>query len=283
MGGGIAVRGDMVAIAWSAAKGHVFLVDVAACRPLASWQLPDGPSGWSDAAGVALDERYHVYVADPCNDRVLQFDPFGRLVRSYGAPAPARGDAGRDRAGVLDRPHAVAVRGDIVAIAGGDQPRRCGVQRFTRQGALLRPLRCHGDAAMAWSAPRGLAADAAGFAVADTLRGEVATFRGDGTFLRAGDVAAGTPTAVVRGVDGSLWCVAGGVLRHLNGGGADLPLAGDLAARAADVLALAVDAAGRLYVLDRAGERVRRYLDDGRDDGEVAAIAPAAGGAPRAE
>jgi hypothetical protein len=110
---------------------------------------------------VALDERYHVYVADSCNDRVLQFDPFGRLVRSYGAPAPARGDAGRDRVGVLDRPHAVAVRGDVVAIAGGDQPRRCGVQRFTRQGALLRPLRCHGDAAMAWSAPRGLAADAA--------------------------------------------------------------------------------------------------------------------------
>jgi hypothetical protein len=157
------------------------------------------------------------------------------------------------------------------------------VQRFTRQGALLRPLRCHGDAAMAWSAPRGLAADAAGFAVADTLRGEVATFRGDGTFVRAVAVAAGTPTAVVRGVDGSLWCVAGGVLRHLTGGGADLPLAGDLAARAADVLALAVDAAGRLYVLDRAGERVRRYLGDGRDDGEVAAIAPPAGGAPRAE
>jgi hypothetical protein len=52
--------------------------------------LPDGPSGWSDAAGVALDGRYHVYVADPCNDRVLQFDPFGRLVHSYGAPAPAR-------------------------------------------------------------------------------------------------------------------------------------------------------------------------------------------------
>ena len=114
MGGGIAVRGDMVAIAWSAAKGHVFLVDGAARRPLASWRLPDGASGWSDAAGVALDERYHVYVADPCNDRVLQFDPFGRLVRSYGAPAPARGDAGRDRAGVLDRPHAVAVRGDVV-------------------------------------------------------------------------------------------------------------------------------------------------------------------------
>ena len=72
-------------------------------------------------------------------------------------------------------------------------------------------------------------------------------------------------------------------LRHLTGGGAELPLVGELAARAADVLALAVDAAGRLYVLDRAGERVRRYLSDGRDDGEVAAIAPAASDAPGVE
>jgi hypothetical protein len=283
MGGGIAVRGDMLAIAWSAAKGHVFLVDVAVRRTLASWRLPDGPSGWSDAAGVALDERYHVFVADPCNDRVLQFDPFGRLVRCYGEPAPARGDAGRDRAGVLDRPHAVAVRGDVVAVAGGDQPRRCGVQRFTTSGAVLRPLRCRGDAAEAWRAPRAIAADREGFAVADMLRREVATYRGDGTYLRATPVAAGAPTAVARAGDGTLWCIAGGALRHLTASGAELPLAKDLAARAADALAVAVDASGRLYVLDRAGERVRRYQGDGRDDGEVAAVAPAEGAAPPAE
>jgi len=283
MGGGIAVRGDMVAIAWSAAKGHVFLVDVAARRPLASWQLPDGPSGWSDAAGVALDGRYHVYVADPCNDRVLQFDPFGRLVHSYGAPAPARGDAGRDRVGVLDRPHAVAVRGDVVVVAAGEQPRRCGVQRFTPKGTVLRPLRCRGDAAVAWSAPRALAADAAGILVADTLRGELAIFRGDGTYLRAVPVAAGPPTAVVRARDGSLWCIASGRVCRVTSTGAELPLAGDLKGAASDALALALDREDRLYVLDRAGEVVRRYQTDGRCDGEVAAIAPASAPPPPAD
>jgi hypothetical protein len=157
------------------------------------------------------------------------------------------------------------------------------VQRFTPKGSVLRPLRCRGDAALAWSAPRALAADAAGIVVADTLRGELAVVRGDGTYLRAVPVAAGPPTAVARARDGSLWCIAGGRVRHLTSAGAELPLTGDLQGAAGDALALALDRADRLYVLDRAGEVVRRFQTDGRCDGEVAAVAPTNAPPPPAE
>jgi sugar lactone lactonase YvrE len=96
-------------------------------------------------------------------------------------------------------------------------------------------------------------------------------------------VAAGPPTAVARARDGSLWCIASGRVCHVTSTGAELPLAGDLKGAASDALALALDREDRLYVLDRAGEVVRRYQTDGRCDGEVAAIAPASAPPPPAD
>jgi len=270
MGGGIAVRGNLMAVAFSAAKGHVILVDVEARARVTAWRLPDGEAGWSDATGVAMDERYHVFVADAHNDRVLEYAPFGRFVRAFGVPPPEAGDAGRDRPGVLDKPHAVAVRGDLLYVACGEQPRRRGVQRLSRRGTVLRPLACRGDAAAKFGAPRGLWADAEGVVVADTLRGELSEYRGDGAFMRASRTApAGSarPVGVARDAAGNCWFVADGVVRRLAQAGAALPPPAAVAGEVRDAVAIALDAAGRLYVLDRHGERVLRFGADGAFDG----------------
>lgn len=270
MGGGIAVRGNLLAVAFSAAKGHVVLVDVEARARVAAWRLPDGEAGWSDAAGVAMDERYHVFVADAHNDRVLEYAPFGRFVRAFGEPPPEAGDAGRDRPGVLDKPHAVAVRGDLLYVACGEQPRRRGVQRFSRQGTLLRPLACRGDADAKFGAPRGLWADAEGVVVADTLRGELLDYRGDSTYLRALPTApAGgvRPISVARDAAGGCWFVAEGAVRRLAKTGVVAPLPAAIAGEVRDAVALALDASGCLYVLDRHGERVLRFGADGVFEG----------------
>lgn len=269
MGGGIAVRGNLLAVAFSAAKGHVVLVDVDARRRVAGWRLPDGDAGWSDAAGVAMDERYHVFVADAHNDRVLEYAPFGRLVRSYGEPPPARGDAARDRVGVLDRPHAVAVRQDVVFVACGEQPRRRAVQRWTRLGVPMRPLACRGEPDAKFGAPRGLWADPRGLVVADTLHGELQEFRIDGTFVRAVATApagAQRPTAVARDGDGAFWFVSDGVVHGLlpDGRPAPMPPFGD---QCVDVVGLAIDEFGRFYVQDRHGDRVQRFARDGAAEG----------------
>ena len=88
MAGGVAVRGNLLCVTWSAARGHVFLFDVEARQRMSSWSLPAGPNGFSDAAGVAMDEHFHLYVADPVNDRVAHFSAFGRHLGDFGAPAP---------------------------------------------------------------------------------------------------------------------------------------------------------------------------------------------------
>lgn len=269
MVGGIAVRGNLLCVTWSAARGHVFLFDVEAGQRVSSWTLPAGPAGYCDAGGVAMDEHYHLFVADPHNDRVRHYNAFGRHLGDFGAPAPATGDAARDRQGVLDRPHAVALRGDLLYVACGDQPRRRAIQRFSRQGTVLRPLACHGDADAKFGAPRGLWADEHGLLVADTLRGTIQRFRGCGTYVGqyacAEPGSLSRPQAVMRLPDGRVLFTdvgdASGV-RLLDAAGHLAPVPADLTTNARDVVGFAHDARGFVYVLDRHGERVVRYRRD---------------------
>jgi hypothetical protein len=266
MSGGIAVRGNLLCVTWTAARGHVFLFDLEACQRVSSWVMPEGPGGYSDAAGVAMDEHYHLFVADPHNDRVCHWNAFGRLLSTFGAAAPAVGDAGRDRPGVLDRPCAVARVRDLLLVAGGDAPRRHAVQRFATSGTLLKGLACRGDPEQKFGAPRGLFADAEGSIVADTQRGVLQCFRGDGTFLREIACAAPSelarPVAVLRRPDDSYLFVDRGDrtgVRWLGHDGRTLVTPTDLAWHCHDPIALCSDARGRVFVLDRGGERVLQF------------------------
>lgn len=260
------MRGNLLAVTWSAARGHVFLFDLDAQQRVSSWTLPAGRTGYSDAAGVAMDEHHHLFVADPQNDRVCHFNPFGRHLGDFGLPAPAVGDAGRDRAGVLDRPHAVARRGDQLYVVCGEQPRRRGVQRFDLQGAVLRPLASRGDADAKFGAPRGLWADAEGVLVADTLRGTIQRFRGDDTFLRelpcAPPGVLARPMAVLRQADGTIVFLDRGDdagVRAMTAEGAVRPLPAAVRTHCVDPIGLAADRHGNVYVLDRMGERVLQF------------------------
>ena len=273
MAGGVAVRGNLLCVTWSAARGHVFLFDLEAQQRVSSWTLPPGPGGYCDAAGAAMDEHYHLFVADPHNDRVRHYNAFGRHLGDFGQPPPDSGDAARDRQGVLDRPHAVARRGDLLYVACGEQPRRRGVQRFSRQGTVLRPLASRGDSDMKFGAPRGLCADADGVLVADTLRGCIQRFRGDGVYLGewrcAPEDTIARPIAVQRLPSGSVVYVDRGDqagVHALGRDGARVRLPDDVAEHCVDAIGLAVDGRGRVYVLDRHGERVIRFSAELRFD-----------------
>jgi len=269
MTGGVAVRANLLCVTWSAARGHVFLFDLEAARPMSAWALPGGARGYSDAAGVAMDAHFHLFVADPHNDRVCHFSAFGRHLGDLGLPAPAQGDVVRDRPGVLDRPHGVALLGDTVLVACGDRPRRRGLQRFARSGTPLRPLLSGGDPEAAFGAPRAVWADADGVLVADTLHGRIQRFRADGTFVshlqctRSGSLA--RPVALLRVRGGEVLVVDAGDEPgvHLLGlEGQRRPAAAAFAAACTDPVALAADERGRVYVLDHGGERVVRFAAD---------------------
>lgn len=273
MTGGVAVQANLLCVTWSAARGHVFLFDLDARRPMSSWTLPGDARGYSDAAGVAMDAHFHLFVADPHNDRVRHFSAFGRHLGDFGLPAPALGDVGRDRPGVLDRPHAVALLGDTVLVACGDRPRRRAVQRFARSGEVLRPLLSGGDPEATFAAPRAVWLDDGGIWVADTLAGRIQRFRPDGTFVShlrytRHDVVA-RPIAGLRLRDGRLLVVDAGDepgLCLIARDGERQPLPESLAAACLEPVALAGDAAGRVYVLDHGGERVLRAAPDLADE-----------------
>jgi hypothetical protein len=280
MFGGLAVRANLLCVTWSAAVGHVFLFDVSSRQRVSAWMLPRSTQGYSDAAGVAIDEHFQVFVADPHNQCVRRFSAFGRHLGDLGAPATGDGDAARDRPGVLDRPHAVALQGDALLVTMGDRPRRRGVQRFLRDGTVLRPLASGGDPEAPFGAPRALWVDGAEIVVADTLRSRVQRFRADGTFVAhvpcAGPGALARPIAVARTAAGAVLVVDHGDepgVRALALDGAPRPDARPLQERCDDPVAFAGDEQGRLYVLDRGGERVLRFGADLAFDAEIVDLA----------
>lgn len=265
MAGGVFVRKNLLCVTWSAAQGHVFLFDLLAGVRVSAWTLPAGADGFSDAAGVAIDEHFHLFVADPHNDRVRHFSAFGRHLGDLGTSAAADGDVGRDRPGVLHRPRAVVLVGDEVLVAQGDRPRRRAVQRFSRAGLARRPLPSGGDVEATFAAPQAIAADAAGIYVADTGNGRIQRFRRDGTFVAhvpcgSRDVVA-RPIAVLPLPDGHFLLIDRGDepgLFVLSTAGVRRA-AGELATRCEAATALCRDEAGRIYVLDQGGERVQRF------------------------
>jgi len=280
MSGGLAVQANLLCVTWSAAQGHVFLFDLEAQKRVSSWTLPPSPQGYSDAAGVAMNGHFHLFVADPHNDRVRHFSAFGRHLGDLGLAAPETGDVARDRAGVLDRPHAVAVFDGVVFVAAGDRPRRRGVQRFSERGELLRPLASGGDPEAAFGAPRGVWADAEGILVADTLHGRVQRFRADGTFVAHLPVGANgalaRPVAVVRLRSGLVLVADRGDdagIRALQPDGVRVGDATALQERCTEPLAMTRDRRDRIYVLDRGGERVQRFHADLTFDGVVVDLA----------
>lgn len=268
MSGGLAIRSNLLCVTHTGAQGRVFLFDMEARTPVSHWSLPVRAGGYTDAGGVAMDERFHLYVADARNDRVCHFSPFGRHLGDLGLPAGPGGDARRDQPGFLDRPHAVACWGDGLLVACGERPRRCGLQHLGRDGSVRRPLRSEGDPTRRFGAPRGLWVDGAGLLVTDSLGGSVQRFRPDGRYLASIATAAGDevsrPHAVARTASGEVLVADAGDapgLRCFQIHGQRRPLPDDLH-RCEAVLAFAVDAAAHLLVLDHAGERVLRFHPD---------------------
>jgi len=245
------------------------LYDLQARERVSAWSLPAGPSGYSDAGGVAIDRNFRIFVADAHNHRVRRFNAFGQHLGDLGLAGGESTGQVRDRTGILDRPSAVAVHLDRVYVAMGEQPRRRSVQCFHVDGRALAGLPARGDAAQKWAAPRGIWADDRGVIVADTLRGQLQCFRGDGAFVQELGVGcslvSARPGHVVRLGSGAILCVDHAQVRSrlvaVRPDGTELDLA-QLESLCRDPLAVAVDEQQCVYVLDHDGERVLRLTPD---------------------
>ena len=270
MSGGLAIRGNLLCVSYSDARGKIILIDSNDRRPVSFFEWGGGDAGFADAGGVAIDESLTIWVADAHNHCVRRFTPFGKQLGQLGlaSDAPA-GSRKRDRPGVLDHPRAVAVGEDIVWVAGGEGELQCGVQRFRADGTVLAPLRAFGDPEKGFGAPRGIAAAAGEVVVADTLHGGVQRFRTNGAFVASfacapHDRGASRPIAVGIAADRTI-CVLDegdqGGLSRFSATGEPLASVRSDEGLLEHPLALAV-AGGWIYVLDRHGERIQRWSHD---------------------
>ena len=269
--GGISVSGNLLCLTHTDARGSVLLIDLDEKRLASRWSYKGPDGGYADAAGVAMDAAYNIFVADSRNDRVRRFSPFGKEYRCLGSPPErASGAASRDRRGVLDHPHAGAIHDEIVYVACGERKLVRGVQRFDLKGRALRHLASFGESEGRFGAPRGVCAGEFGIYVADYLHGAIQRFHPEGRFVSQFSTArlhgeASRPVAVQPIEGGDLLVVDQGdaqELRRFSIGGEHIPLHLDSRLELHDPCDLACDASGRIYILDRSCERVQRLHPD---------------------
>ncbi len=277
MYGGIAVSRNLFCLTYTQGRGRVFLVDLEEKRSVDFWDYAGSDGGYADAGGVAIDQNFTLHIADTHNDIVRRFTAFGKELASMGSPhVRGPGAISRDRTGFLSRPHAVAAIEDIVLIACGDHHLRRGVQRFSIDGESLPPLPAFGDPEKEFGAPRGLCAGVDGIFVADTLNGVVQRFTAQGRFVNEIAIAAeagqiGRPVAVQALGDGTILVVDQGddpSLRRFEVSGKFVATVSP-GEPVVDPVALARDDDGRVYVLDRDGERVLRLHADLTHDTQI--------------
>ncbi|MES1944488.1 NHL repeat containing protein [Salinisphaera sp. PC39] len=139
---------------------------------------------WTQAEGMPLDQPYgiavdprngNVLVTDAANQRVVVFDPSGRVVRTFGQNG--------DGPGQFALPTGVAVgpQGHIY-VADYNQDR---IQKFTENGEYLLEWGDSGSGETRFNSPNGLAVDTNGdIYVADFYNKVIKVFGPDGAYLR---------------------------------------------------------------------------------------------------
>ncbi|MEM7310709.1 MAG: hypothetical protein AAF682_28810 [Planctomycetota bacterium] len=276
-------RGTLFVGRWEK-TAHVRAFDLDGAPLEAGFSFRDPELQRSVAAGLAVDDDRHLWVADTPAQRVRLFTLFGREIGGLGVGgedlAP---ELIPDRAGEVRRPVDVAVEGDsdavkIVVASGGE--RRHAVQVFGGSGRLVASLRPGGDPRGVFRGVAGVGLSGRTIAVAEGGAERIQVFRdGDYHFSFAPPDAATArrfePTAVEpladgrflvagRGAGSGLWLfgASGGLLLTLARGGED-------EGEVLDPSDLAVEQRGsdrssRVAVIDRDGERVQVFTLEGR-------------------
>lgn len=218
--------------------------------------------------GLTVDGRGDVWLTDVALHQVFKFSPDGRLLMTLGE----RGVPGAD-AGHFNRPTDVAVLPDG-SFYVSDGYRNTRVAKFAVDGRFLFQWGRPGKGPGEFNTPHGIDVDAEGRVyVADRENDRVQVFDGQGRFLRqVRSAEAGRPYGVA--------VLPGGRLAIADGG--DQPRGGpdrsglaivDGEGRVAQRLGrfgnqdgqfrmahdVAVDAAGAIYVVDIAGQRVQKF------------------------
>lgn len=284
MQGSLALHRGILYVGRHEKTAHVATFDLDG-RPMdAGFSFRDAAVGRSTAAGIAVDDDRHVWVADSAARIVRCFTLFGRQIAKLGAGAEDFGDTELepDIAGRVRAPVDVAVEGDsdalkIVVASGGE--RRHALQVFGGSGRLVASLRPGGDPQACFRGLSGVALQGRDVYAAEARAGRVQVFR-DRDFhfrfaLPGNGGARFEPTAVAPLPDGRAVVAHAGPASGLSvfdGSGRFLGALAGQGRREGSVFEptdVVVDPSGsdrttRVAVIDRDGDRVQIFTLAGR-------------------
>jgi DNA-binding beta-propeller fold protein YncE len=247
--------------------------------PLRHQHLSSAPGRLNLPYDVQPDALGDLYVADTHNDRIQEFSPTGRLIRSFGSHGSGDGQFFSPRGLAID-PFG------NVWVADHDNHR---VQKFTADGRFLGRWGANGgDGSYGgrwgeFNSPRGLSSDAQGnIYVADDANHRVVKMANDGTVLAiwgrpdlqpgAADGEFNLPYGTAVDVYGHLWVADtlnnrlvemttdGQVIAKYGAGGGD-GTAGNGQGQFRELYNVATDCVGNVYTTDKANWRVQRFGD----------------------
>jgi len=251
--------------------------------------------------GVAVAGTGNVYVADTYNNKIRKISAAGVITTLAGNDTAGGffGDGLAARYALLSAPYGVAVDSSgtvLVADAWNGRVRRIDTSGIINTLAGGRPAKFFGDEGSATSgrlsAPAGLTIDSSGnIYVADkqnrrirrvAANGTITTFAGNGEAVAAGDGGPATsasfyaPSKVALDSGGNLYVIDGARIRKIAASGAISTIAGSNVlgfggdggpatnAQFYNPNALAINAAGEIFIADTTNNRIRKIATDGR-------------------
>jgi uncharacterized protein (TIGR03663 family) len=233
-------------------------------KPAAPLATAGETSGLSGPRNVAVGPNGNLYIADTGNSRIVELDPQGNPVKTWGAKST---DAQHPATGTFNEPWGIAVdKQGSVYVADTWNHR---IQVFDANGSFLRAFGQPGQTSQGpayfWG-PRGVAVDGQGWVyVTDTGNKRVEVFDATGKslfgFATDGQAKLDEPVGIAVGPDGRIyvadtWYMRVAIFTADGQFQSAWPVQGWNSSSLDNKPYLAVDSQGRVYLTDPEGYRV---------------------------
>jgi len=224
-----------------------------------------GPGELESTEGIAIGASGDMWVSQPIQGRLTEFNEAHEFVRSVGGSGPAPGELGAPLGVAVD------VSGDVW-VADWEYDR---IVEFDEEGEFIREFGSEGSGEGELLMPRSFAVDSSGHVwVADTGNARVEEFNESGEYLaQVGSSGSGAgqfewPTGIATNSSGDVWVVdnARGKVEGFDAEGAFLSEFGTSGEGPEDLSspsAITIDSSGHLWITDTGHHRVDEFDEHG--------------------
>jgi sugar lactone lactonase YvrE len=227
----------------------------------------NGAGRFQTPHGITVDQGGNIWIADTGNQRIVELNPEGEFIRSFGRPG--------DGAGQFLQPFDLVVEtdGNLVVL---DSENPAVLQRFTHAGEFQAAI----GASLGTYSARGLGIDAAGnLYVVDTGNARILRVSPAGDILQKWgkdetNLDLGQPVGVSTASDGSIFVVEAvqGLVWKISSTGKNSSWLAVAPSDTVDGPRISIGADDHIFITDPENRRVVVYTIDGQPIGQLRAL-----------